>query len=90
MAVTEPTDDLREQARARLKKKQDLRAHALVFVLFNAAVWVIWLLAGSGFPWPIVVSLLWGVGLVMNAWDVYGRRPITEADVQREVEHLRR
>jgi hypothetical protein len=28
----------------------------------------------------------WGIGLVMNAWDVYGRREITEQDIQHEIE----
>jgi hypothetical protein len=27
---------------------------------------------------------------VMNAWEAYWRRPITEAAVQREIERLRR
>lgn len=30
-----------------------------------------------------------GIGLALNAWDVYVRRPITEADVEREVRSLR-
>lgn len=32
----------------------------------------------------------WGVGLAANAWDVYARRPITEEDVRREAERMRR
>jgi hypothetical protein len=31
---------------------------------------------------------VWAIGLVMNAWDVFLRRPITEADVQHEIERL--
>ena len=34
------------------------------------------------------LTLFWGVGLVMNAWDVYVRKPITEDELQREIEHL--
>jgi hypothetical protein len=30
-----------------------------------------------------------GVGLVMNAWEVYGRMPFTEAQVQHEMQRLR-
>ena len=34
----------------------------------------------------VVIDLVgWGIGLVLNAWDVYFRRPITEADVRREI-----
>jgi uncharacterized ion transporter superfamily protein YfcC len=94
MTVTDelPTtnDSLREEAIKRLRKKQDLNAHLLVFALVNAVVWTIWALTSTGFPWPAIVSAFWGVGLVMNIWEVYGRRPIGETDVQREIERLRR
>jgi hypothetical protein len=82
-------DELRDAALERLKKKQDLRAHVLVYVLVNAALWAIWALTGGDFVWPAIVSAGWGIGLVMNVWEVYGRRPIGEADVQREVERMR-
>jgi hypothetical protein len=89
MTVTEPITDVREQALERLKKKQDFRGHLLVFALVNVLVWTIWALTGSGFPWPLFVTGGWGIGVVMNAWDVYWRRPITEDEVAREVERLR-
>ena len=42
----------------------------------------------SWWPWPVFVTLFWGIGLVMNAWDVYIRKPITEEELRREIEHL--
>jgi hypothetical protein len=30
----------------------------------------------------------WGVGVIMNAWDVYGRQEITEEDIHREMDRL--
>jgi hypothetical protein len=51
--------------------------------------WTIWALTGAGFPWPLIVMGGWGVGLIMNAYDVYGRAPISEADIAREIERLR-
>ena len=90
MTAIEPSTELREEAIGRLKKRQDFGAHLLVYVLFNLGVWGVWLLIGTGFPWPVFITFFWGIGLIMNAWDVYWRRPITEADVQREIEHLRR
>jgi hypothetical protein len=89
MTATEPITDVREQALERLKKKQDFRGHLLAFTMVNALVWTIWALTGSGFPWPLFVTGGWGIGVVMNAWDVYWRRPITEDAVRREVERLR-
>lgn len=32
----------------------------------------------------------WGIAVAFNAWDVYGRRPVTEDQIRREMERLRR
>jgi len=82
-------EDLRNAALERIKKRQDFRAHLLVYLLINGIVWVTWALTGTGFPWPAFVTAGWGVGLIMNAYEVYGRRPISEDDVRREIERLR-
>ena len=82
-------EDLREAAVQRLKKRQDFHAHLLVYTLVIALLWTIWALTGTGFPWPLIVMGGWGVGLIMNAYDVYGRAPISEADIEREIEKLR-
>ena len=89
---TAPATDaeLRDLAFRRLKKRQDFRAHLLVYVVVNAFLWALWALTSRGFPWPVFVTLGWGIGVVMNAWDAYWRRDITAADVDREVERLRR
>jgi hypothetical protein len=82
--------ELRDLAFRRLKKRQDFRAHLVVYVVVNGFLWLLWALTSSdAFPWPIFVTLGWGIGVVMNAWDVYGRRDITAADVDREVAKLR-
>jgi hypothetical protein len=89
---TERSEDsqLREQAVERLKKRQDFRAHLLVYAMVNALLWTIWALTMyGGFAWPAIVSGGWGIGLVMNAWEVYGRKPISEAEVRAEIERLR-
>jgi hypothetical protein len=82
-------DDLREAALDRLKKRRDFHAHLLVYTLVNGLVFTIWALTGAGFPWPLIVMGFWGVGLIMNAYDVYGRKPISEGEIQREIERLR-
>ena len=82
-------DDLREAAVQRLKKRQDFHAHLLVYTIVIALLWTIWALTGAAFPWPLIVMGGWGVGLIMNAYDVYGRAPISEADIEREIEKLR-
>lgn len=32
----------------------------------------------------------WGIGVAMNAWEVYLRKPVTEAGIAKEMERLRR
>lgn len=90
--VATTPEALREQALIRLKKRRDFKAHALAYVLVNALVWSIWIVIASHshswWPWPVFVTLGWGIGLVMNAWDVYVRKPITEDELQHEIHHL--
>jgi hypothetical protein len=77
----------RDRAMQQLKKRRDFGSHVLVYVLVNAFLIAIWTLTSDhGFFWPLFVIGAWGIGLVMNAWDVYWRQDITEEDIQREVE----
>ena len=83
--------DIREEALTRLKKKRDLRTHAFMYVAVNATLIVIWaIVSDGGLFWPIFPLLGWGVGLAANVWDVYGRKRITEEQIQREVARLGR
>lgn len=85
-------DALHEQALRRVKKRRDLHTHAFAYVTINGLVWGVWavigMMSGSWFPWPLWITLGWGIGLVFNAWDVYVRRPITEDEVRREMVRL--
>ena len=83
-------DDIRQQARARLQKRSDLGAHVVAYVLINAMLVGIWAITGAGYFWPAWVILGWGVGLALNVWDVFFRHPITDADIEREVNRMRR
>jgi hypothetical protein len=82
-------DQLREQAVTSLKKKRDFKTHALMYVVVNAALIGVWAISDSGYFWPAWVLGGWGIGLIGNAWDVYGRKPITEDEIRREAERLR-
>jgi hypothetical protein len=88
-ASSQPDDPLREQAITRLKKKRDFATHVVVYVLVNAFLVAIWAFTGADFFWPIFPILGWGIGLGANAWDVYGRRPISEGDIEQEMSRLR-
>jgi uncharacterized ion transporter superfamily protein YfcC len=89
-ASAENEQQLREQAVQRLKKTRDFHTHLLMYVAVNAFLVVIWAVTSAGFFWPIFPILGWGIGLVANAWDVYGRKPISEEEIRRESDRLRR
>ena len=81
--------DLREQALARIKKKREFVEHLIAYVLVNALLIGIWAVTGAGFFWPIFVLLGWGIGIVFHGLEVY-RVPPSEAQIQREMDQLRR
>ena len=81
-------DELREQAIAQLKKKRDFRTHIFIYLLVNTMLVVIWAVTGADFFWPIFPIVGWGIGVAANAWDVYGRKPISEDEIRRETERL--
>ena len=52
------------------------------------AIWAT--VGGGGTFWPGFLILFWGIGLVMNAWDVFYRSYEDEGQIQAEIERLRR
>lgn len=87
MSVSED-ESLRNRALAALKKKRDFRSHIVAYVVINAMVIGIWAVTGGGFFWPVFPILGWGVGVILNGWDVYTKQP-SEQDIQREIDRLR-
>lgn len=88
-ATTEHTR--RDQAAGRVKKKRDFIGHLLMYLLMNAFLVVIWAITDlHGFFWPVFVIGGWGIAVVMNAWDVYWRRDVSELDIRREEERMTR
>jgi hypothetical protein len=80
----------REQATRRLKAKRELRQHLTAYVIVDLLLVVIWAITSpGGYFWPIWPIAGWGVGIGIHAWNTFGQRPITEADIQREIERGR-
>jgi 2TM domain len=79
----------REQARKRLEKKNKLRGDLVAYVVINLALIGVWAITGRGYFWPGWVLGAWGAFLLLDAWNAYFRRPVTEADIDRELRRQR-
>lgn len=79
----------RDWARRRLERKRKFYGDLVAYVVINAFLIVVWAVSGSGDFWPGWVLGGWGVLLLLDAWGLYYRSPITEADIDRELQKHR-
>jgi hypothetical protein len=80
---TTPTDY--QAAMERIRAKRAFGLHATVYVVVNLLLIVVWALTGRRYFWPIWPILGWGVGLGLNYWTVFLRRPISDDEIRREM-----
>ncbi len=87
------TQDVRAYALKQIKKKQDFRQYLWVYVFVSILVTAIWFFTTPAGPfWPFWVYFGMGIGAVaagLDAYGVLGRKPISEADIDAEVERLK-
>jgi fatty acid desaturase len=74
-----------EQARKRVSARRDFGSHLVAFVVVIAFLTLVWAVTGAGYFWPAWVLGAWAIGLVLHAWDVFLRRPVTDDDVEAEL-----
>jgi hypothetical protein len=80
---------MRDLALKRIKDRRDFRGHLVAYLVVNAFLWGVWAISTgmSSYPWPMWVTLGWGIGVVLNWWGVT-RRPISPDDVEREIRRI--
>lgn len=79
-------DERRRAAIRRVQAKKSAQYHLATYLGVNVLLVVIWAISGMGYFWPVFPIVFWGFGLAAHAWAVYGAKPITEAEIQREME----
>ena len=84
-----PAPSERELARRRVQERRDFGAHLVTYIVVNVFLIALWALTGMGYFWPVWVMAPWGIGLVLHAWTIFFRRPVTEADVDAELRRHR-
>jgi hypothetical protein len=81
----------REVVRRRLQARRDFASHLVAYAVVNLFLVAVWAFTGAGYFWPAWVMFAWGAELVLHAWEVFLRRPVTEADIDGELSrHQRR
>jgi hypothetical protein len=84
------TTDLRQMAITRLRKRRELQAHLLAYVLVSLFLNAIWLLTNpGGFYWPMFPMFGWGIGVAFHIWNVFSPEVPPEERIDREMERLR-
>lgn len=84
--MTETLEERREATRKRVEDRRGFLPHLVSYLFINGTLLFVWANTGpSGFFWPAIVMFSWGIGLVMHAWTAFVRKPITEADIDREL-----
>jgi len=85
---------LREYARKRLKNQQEFKQFLVVWAFVSGLLTAIWFFVSpNSFFWPIFAIGGMGIGAYFQWSEAYGpglAKVITEADVDAEVERLRR
>ncbi len=79
---------LRRRAEERVKRKRSIQTQVGIFVIVNIILWVIWALNDSGqpgVPWPVYVTVAWGVILAFIAWRTLSGE---DSAVEREIERM--
>jgi hypothetical protein len=87
-----PTEvELRQGAVKAIKRRREFWYHVLSYCIVNAFLIVIWYMTGRGYFWPGWILAAWGIGLVFNAWKVFGPPAggISEEQIQKEIDRQR-
>jgi fatty acid desaturase len=81
----ETHDDEWQEARKRVTARREFGSHLVAYVVINSFLVFVWAVTGAGYFWPAWILAGWGIGIVLHAWDVFVRRPVTDADVEAEL-----
>lgn len=90
--VADPRDYQRTLSAIEKAAKEQIEffTHLVVYTLINLMLWFIWLFAGAGFPFPLMVMGFWGIGLAVHGANVFfssaQQQLAREEAIQREVE----
>lgn len=62
------------------RKQVGFVKHAIIYIIVNLFLWTLWYFTNSNFnpvnrlihfPWPVIATLGWGIGLALNFVNAY-------------------
>jgi hypothetical protein len=86
-------DEIRARVKKRIQDRWAFFIHLTAFVGVNLMLWAIWLYSdGQGLPWPMFVTIPWGIGLVAHAGTVFlsgTMEQMQQREIEKEIERER-
>jgi len=55
-------------APSKIARRFGVRARTVGYLIVNITLWAVWAFTGTGYPWPLWVTVASVIGLLMNAW----------------------
>ena len=97
-------EEIRNLAIQRVRHKRGFFSHLAVYLIINAFLWCMWALSASGmsswygwgmhgttFPWPVFITVFWGIGLVSHAMGVFAFHSGWEQkEIDKEIARLKK
>jgi len=96
--MSEPNyDEIRQRVEQRFNKRKELFMHLAAYIGVNLAIWFFWYMGTidilsreiAGIPLPIIVTVGWGIGLLIHYLDYYyeagGGAERRERDIQQAI-----
>lgn len=66
--MTHPTN---RDAPAPIDPEKGFRIHLLVFLLATPAIWLVWYLTDTTYPWPLWSTGAWAIGILFHYLGVF-------------------
>lgn len=64
-------DAIRRRVEKRIKARQEWLGHLSAYVIVNLMFWVMWVFTGAEFPWPVFITLPWGIGIGIHTMSYF-------------------